>query len=311
MANRRSLRETFKARLVRTRLGAFAYHKLKRIYGTFHGHYSPNNSLGIVVTTECNLRCLNCQTSAKHAPAADKVTVAQVEGFVAEAINHEYYWDRVIVTGGEATLHPELRELLGALKSYRAFNPGCVFLLETNGAGAEVQSRLKELPDWVSVSSSNKTRDDTRLPFVTYTVAPVDTWPYGLFTDFSKGCRRLSDYYGLCLSRYGYYPHSACMNVDRVFGFDIGIKSLSLVNEQALRGQMRILCKYCGWFNEGREELLVSERISPSWRKAFAEYRRQKPILSPYGIKNTADESSGKTSDSTFPKLGGKLPLKQ
>ena len=72
------------------------------------------------------------------------------------------------------------------------------------------------------------------------------------------------------------------MNVDRVFGFDIGIKKLSLVSEEALRKQMNILCKYCGWFRLPQGGIVLTEKISPSWKRAFIEYRKQKPRLSLY-----------------------------
>jgi hypothetical protein len=81
---------------------------------------------------------------------------------------------------------------------------------------------------------------------------------------------------------YGYYPCSPCLGVDRVFGFDVGIKKLSMVTEQALRKQMKVLCPCCGWFKEQQlaAQSVSVNTLSRSWKKAFTEYKKQKPSLS-------------------------------
>ena len=280
-------KNTSKNFLVKTKLGAFIWHILKRIYAPsyfpkiFHNRYYPNNNLGIFITTSCNLSCFNCQTSARQAPANDIMTVGQMEKFVNEAINLKYHWDQIFLTGGEPTLHPQFFEILDVLKQYKDFNPKSEILLETNGAGTKVQSVLKKLPVWISVNNSNKNEGKNSYAFFNYNIAPIDTLAYR-FSDFSKGCGRLSGCYGLCATMYGYYPCSPCMNVARVFGFDIGIKKLSLVTEKGLRKQLKILCKYCGWFKELQGEIILTEKMSRSWKRAFTEYRKQKPKLCLY-----------------------------
>jgi len=265
--------------LLKTKSGCNLYNALKRLMFPVYKRYYSNNNLGIFLTTSCNLSCLNCQTSARQAPANDFMSVGQMKGVVNEAINLKYYWNRIYLTGGEPTLHPHLFEILDIVKIYKDFNPGCVIILETNGVGNKAQAVLNKLPDWVLVYNSNKIEGKNTYGFSTYNVAPKDTLEYK-FSDFSKGCKRLVSSYGLCASMYGYYPCSPCMNVDRVFAFDVGIKKLSLVNEKALREQMRILCSCCGWFKERHIEKVLIDVISESWEKAFAEYRKQKPKLS-------------------------------
>lgn len=274
--------------LVKTKSGSFVLSILKSLYRSlsfleiFHNRYCSNNSLGIYITTSCNLSCFNCQTSARQAPANDIMTVGQMGKFINEAIKLKYYWNQISLTGGEPALHPQFFEILDVLKQYKDFNPECTILLDTNGAGNKVQSVLKKLPDWVSVYNSNKKEGKDSYAFSTYNIAPIDTLVYRFFSNFSKGCKKLTNCYGLCASMYGYYPCSPCMNVDRVFGFNIGIKKLSLVTEKALREQMKILCKYCGWFKEGQGEIVLTEKMSRSWKRAFTEYRNKKPKLSLY-----------------------------
>ena len=83
---------------------------------------------------------------------------------------------------------------------------------------------------------------------------------------------------------YGYYPCAQGLNIDRVFGFGVGIKKLDLVTEKTLRGQLKILCKYCGFFRDLRltNKIVYTEKISRSWKEAFLRYRKQKPNLSRY-----------------------------
>jgi len=249
--------------------------------GAIHKKYYSNNSLCIDITTVCNLRCFNCQSSVRQAPANDNMSVEQIERFVQEAIDLKYYWDRISLFGGEPTLHPQFFEILGALKRYKDFNPDCIIDVITNGAGERVNSVLSKLPGWLAVENTGKVEGQNSHPFGSYNIAPIDCLPYRFFTDFAKGCSRVSFCYGLELSMYGYYPCSPCMGVDRVFGFDIGIKKLSLVSEKALREQMKILCQYCGWFREPTE-IIWKEKISHAWKRAYAEYKKQRPKLSLY-----------------------------
>jgi hypothetical protein len=285
----RKIKNRIKNYLIKTKSGFFVFSFFRRFRNKLyfpsifhiHNRYYSNNNLGIFITTNCNLSCFNCQTSARQAPASDIMTIGQIKKILNEAINLRYYWNYIFLTGGEPTLHPQFFEILDALKEYKDFNPTCDIVLETNGAGNKVQAVLEKLPDWVLVAGSNKEENQNSYAFGTYNIAPIDTLRYR-FSDFSKGCSRLNDCYGLCATMYGYYPCSPCMNVARVFGFDIGIKDLSLVNEKALREQMIILCKYCGWFKEWLGRVVSTEKVSPSWKRAFAEYRKQKPKMSLY-----------------------------
>jgi hypothetical protein len=243
--------------------------------------YYPNNRLCIDITTICNLKCYNCQSSVRQAPANDHMTIGQLEKFVAEAMELKYYWNAIALFGGEPTLHPYFFEILGVLKRYKDFSPDCIISVVTNGAGTKVNEVLSKLPEWTTIICSGKSEGRVNFTFGSYNVAPIDTLTYRSFKEFSKGCWVISSCYGLELSTYGYYPSSPCMHVDRVFGFDLGIKKLSLVTEQALREQMKILCRYCGHFKEPHE-MLNKEKISRTWKTAYEKYKISKPRLTGY-----------------------------
>ncbi len=112
-------------------------------------------------------------------------------------------------------------------------------------------------------------------------MAPIDIDRFR-HDDFSRGCFA-TEYCGLALTRYGYYCCAPGSAVDRVFGFDIGLKSLSSVTDGALKDQFRFLCRYCGIFKYNYDEKRVTtEEVSPSWRDAFAKYRMERPTLTLY-----------------------------
>ena len=272
-----------------TKSAKLAYTLLRKVYHALHlpwisrKRHCSNNNLGIFLTARCNLRCLNCQTSASQAPANDDLTTEQMQGIISEALALEYYWNTIYVTGGEATLHPQFFEMLDILKTYKDFNPECTILLESNGAGEKTKKILRKVPDWISVRNSSKKEDGLNsYAFLPYNIAPIDGIGHLLRPDYSRGCQIISICYGLCASMYGYYPCTPCMNVDRVYGFDIGIKRLDLVTERSLRSQMKILCQYCGHFNRQRRQPVLTAQISPAWQNAFKKYRENKTKMSRY-----------------------------
>jgi hypothetical protein len=136
---------------------------------------------------------------------------------------------------------------------------------------------LSSLPEWVTVKNSLKTPIPSA--FQSYYVAAIDVDRFK-DDDFSRGCFSIENL-GLSLNRYGYYCCSPGANVDRVFGFDIGVKALSLLTDDVLKDQLQRLCCYCGHYKYNyREEYVTAEEISPSWELAFKKYRKKRPQLS-------------------------------
>ena len=134
--------------------------------------------------------------------------------------------------------------------------------------------------------NTKKTSSDTNC-FSCYNVAPIDTEEFKN-KDFSKGCA-ITEVSGLGLTRYGYYACGAGASLDRVFGFDIGIKKLNEVTNDKIKEQMKILCSFCGHFKyfsyddpKKRSNWSFDEQISVSWENAYAKYRKSKPELSLY-----------------------------
>ena len=240
----------------------------------------------IEITTDCNLRCINCDRSCRQAPSKENMTPEQVKKFVSESIDLKWKWNCITLIGGEPTLHPQLSEILTIIKEYKDINPDCIIEIATNGMGEKVNKVLLSLPGWIKIRSSHK-KSGINL-FDSYNVAPTDSLKYKL-SGFNKGCW-ICEVDGMALTRYGYYSCGAGASVDRVFGFDIGIKSLSLVKDALMRKQQRLLCRYCGHYKKPRLNQAphitgkgeTSEIKSSSWVKAYEKYRQTPPSLTLY-----------------------------
>lgn len=256
---------------------------IKLLWLVYHKRYTANNEIALDITTACNMNCFNCEASCYQAPSSEGMSLKQINKFVNESIKLRYYWSAIKLRGGEPTLHPQFFDILKLIKKYKDFNHNCKIIIVTNGIGKKVREILSNLPDWAGITNSgfNKKNSKQNYTFNSYNVAPIDLISYKFFTDFTKGCIRIQKCYGLALSRYGYYPCCPGANVDRVFGFDLGIKKLSFVNKLNLQNQMKILCKYCGHFKEPNE-YVIKQKTSISWNKAYKKYEKEKPKLSLY-----------------------------
>jgi len=236
-------------------------------------------TLELDITTRCSLSCLNCNRSVRQAPSNEYMTFDQIGTFIQESITGNKSWKIIRLIGGEPTLHPQLFEILELIKFYKEKNKKCHIEISTNGSGTMVNEVLSALPDWIEILNSKKNSNDQI--FYPYNIAPIDS-DTCTDIDFKKGCWVVK-YCGVSLTRYGYYPCGPGAAVDRVFGFDIGLKKLSMVNEEALRKQMNILCGYCGHFLRNFSNEVVSEEsMSESLRLAYEKFRMQRPELSLY-----------------------------
>jgi len=254
---------------------------LPKITPLFHRRYILNKKIiELNLTCDCNLKCTNCECSCNQAPSKEYLTLEQVRKFVRESIELDYKWEKIKLFGGEPTLYPHFFEAIKILKEYKDFSPDCEFWLLTNGVGQQVKSVLSKIPPWINIiNSTEKGFEEKFRWFESYNIAPVDLFRYKL-ADFSKGCHRI-EVCGICLIGGGYYPCAPGAHVDRVFGFDLGLRSLKEVKESSMKQQLRKLCRYCGLYKEPVERVR-KEKISRTWEKAYEKYAEKKPQLSMY-----------------------------
>jgi len=233
----------------------------------------------IEATSLCNMQCHNCDRSTHQAPSNEHMGLEQIERFVRQSLECGWDWWEIVVLGGEPTLHPQFSQVIEALAEYRKANRYCTIQVTSNGRGARVEQRLSELPDWVYVRNTAKKSNTQH--FSSYNVAPADLDGYR-DADFSRGCW-ITEKCGVGLTRYGFYPCGAGASIDRVFGFDFGLKSVGELTMASLRERLPRLCRLCGHFKDTDSGDRVDEEVmSASWRSAYERFRESAPKLTLY-----------------------------
>jgi hypothetical protein len=270
------LRRLYREAFLRVRLSK----PVTRMRGPFYGQ--NHDVIQLDITYSCTLKCFRCNRQCSQAPSDERISPGQVQKFIDESVRANRRWRYIRIIGGEPTLHPELIAITGMLAEYKnRFSPETMLQLETAGFGEECAEMLSRVSPGIQVY--NTTKDSPyQKAFVQINIAPVDL--RGLRgVDFSNGCIN-KNRCGLCLTPYGYYIDGQAGAIDRVFGFDIGRKTLpdrsDMLNEQS-----EALCRYCGefWHNIiGRPMRLPGGDISKTWQRVLDNYRKAPPKLPKY-----------------------------
>ena len=219
------------------------------------------NHVQLELTTDCNLKCPNCDRVCGLAPSKERMTRRQVQTCVEQWGDHE--WGRIDLIGGEPTLHEHILEICDIIGRYKERFPKCTVRLSSNGTGGIVKEVLAELPKWLKIRNSQKEKG--RPSFDAAQNAPCDNG----ITD-ARACS-IPWRCGLGLTRYGYFPCGAGASIARVHGLPIGIKHFDEVTPERLRAQMKVLCKLCG-HSRSNCESVTKQVISPAWQKALDAY---------------------------------------
>lgn len=216
------------------------------------------SKIQLEVTTDCNIKCMNCDRNCGIAPSTECMAPEQIWKFVDESLRLNHKWDRISIIGGEPTLYKDLSTLLMFLKLYHNKFPDSLIRFNTNGTNKEI---LKTLPNWVRVKSSNKT--GKLQMFDAYNSAPIDVGCKNVTCcTIPWGC-------GMALTKYGYFLCGAGAGVARVFGIDIGLKNLEEVTAENILVQIPKLCGYCGHSVVPTKHATDKKEVSVSWQNAL------------------------------------------
>ena len=258
--------------------------------------FVPNlNKIEIDITYECNLRCKSCNRSCTQAPSKeDYMTVKQIKKFIEESIELNKKWELINILGGEPTLHPDFLEIVRLI--YEEYilkhSPNTILQITSNGYSPESIGLLSKLPDSPNIVVDKRSfKKSNKIDYFTpFNLAPVDTEEYKE-SDFSKGCW-VTSYCGMGLNKYGYYPCGVSGAMDRVMGYDIGIKRLKEVTVDKLKELLDVFCRYCGNFveyvdNYGDFIFRCEKRpftknvITKMWVKIYLNYHKKRAKLTP------------------------------
>lgn len=254
--------------------------------------YKPNPKKIIIdVTHFCNMGCRNCNRSCgdDQANVQEHMTVRQIKRFVRESVSQRRRWSKIMLEGGEPTLNPHILDIVDELVRYkREHSTKTRLWLCTNGYAKPTRRIMEKMPPEVYVFDSGK-KSSNQEHHRNFNVAPIDLRP-DKSSMFENGCV-LPCMYGIGLNRYGYYPHAICGGIDRVFGLDVGRKSLPVVGDN-LGDMYRHLCRYCGHFWDSinldepsvpvREDMKGAPPCTISWSRAYSSYNKRRPELRLY-----------------------------
>lgn len=251
--------------------------------------FTPNlNKIEIDITYECNLKCFNCNRSCTQAPTQESMSLLQIQQFLTESVELNKKWALINLLGGEPTLHPDFLEIVHIiLHDYIfSYSPKTILQITSNGYSEPTRHILAALPKSANIVLDVASFKESRqMPYFTpFNLAPIDDENFKN-ADFSKGCWVIS-YCGIGLNKYGYYVCSAAGGIDRIFGFNQGIKRLSEVNE-SIKTQLNQFCRYCGNFsdyaiNQGdfiprcEKAVLTKAILSNIWKKQYQAYNQGK-----------------------------------
>jgi|WetSurMetagenome_2_1015567.scaffolds.fasta_scaffold31939_3 hypothetical protein len=232
------------------------------------------------ITWECNLKCFHCNRSCRQAPTGEMMTIGQVRQFLEETRQRKVQWRKIQLIGGEPTLHPDFETILQMMLEFRKRrSPNTDIMVTSNGFGERVSQILSRIPPGVTVHNTMKTsrnQDD----FIPYNLAPCDSLEYAR-ADFRNACCVTRDA-GIGLTPYGYYPCVGSGAIDRIFGFDCGRKTLPDSGD-GMEKDLTRFCSLCGFFRLNyTSEVCRGPLISETWRRAYASWHKQPPVLTRY-----------------------------
>jgi hypothetical protein len=196
------------------------------------------------------------------------MSVEQVRHFLEESRANKIQWSLLEVMGGEPTTHPQFLEIVKLVVEYRdKYFPGTRVRVSSNGYGERVNRMLALLPAGVEVGNSAKT-SKAQGYFDTFNVAPIDVEEYS-GADFTNGCW-VTQMAGIGVTPYGYYPCAPAGGIDRIFGFNLGRRTLPNADDD-MKEELRRLCAVCGHFKVRTTQALVGPVMSRTWEKAYAD----------------------------------------
>ena len=248
------------------------------------------DEIEIEITTNCNQGCYDCNhlCSLYQAPSKEEMEPEQLVKFFEECARYpeKAEWNTVAILGGEPTLHSRIFEIAEIVGEY-AKKLGFIWGVVSNKAtkkSIEIHREIQERFGAADGDGGTYPNQKYQPEFKPMNIAPIDLDSYYEKLDCGWDC-------GIAFNRYGIYPCSPSMAIDRALGLDIGLKSVNDVSKENLTEIHKQTCKYCGFLytqelfefkKKKHQEGRITPLVSPFWMDAFEDYRKKKPTLTLY-----------------------------
>jgi len=237
-------------------------------------HVTSRIAIRIDITEDCDLCCTNCNKFCGVAKSKEMLTIEQFDRFTDEMKTINCDWPLIFLTGGEPTIHPQFVQILDKLDAFCKNWKKVTGLIITNKEN-QPKEFLRDRVIYSTFHGMGQSRTIRKV--IPILQAPIDYFDYGN-ENWRKGCEICSKC-GPCFSRYGYYMCPIANSIDRIFGFNLGVKSYKEFTLKKVFEQRETLCKYCGYFftnlTPNYEEILVGSdeiSISPTWKAKLEEH---------------------------------------
>jgi len=96
---------------------------------------------------------------------------------------------------------------------------------------------------------------------------------------------------GTGLGPNGYYVCAVAGGIDRIYGWNVGRKSLPLITDD-MEDHLERFCSHCGHFKRRQEEPFDGPIMSETWQGAYQRYRIQRTQNGPLRRRSQARRSA-------------------
>lgn len=237
---------------------------------------TPNLKILVMhITYRCNAKCDNCSNQCYQAPSREDMSIQAVETVITDSINLNYKWDKIVLQGGECTLHPEFTEICKVLLKYKRWNTNCIVSINTNGFSEKTKGLLSEMESaGFSTENSFKSKDimdkTIKYDYIPVNVAPVDVG----YTLERMGCFQ-SSVCGVTVNNQGYWECSPAAGASRVFDFFKPIcTQLKDLNDAVAKKGFEDHCKYCGFALPCPR--VKEQTTSKTWQEYLDKYNKER-----------------------------------
>ena len=230
--------------------------------------HRPNlKRLELHITYRCNLRCTHCSNLITVAPSNECMSLAAIQRVLDDSVRLQWFWEWLVLHGGEPTLHPRFAEicaLLGAFKRERSRYTEIV--LCTNGCGDKVAAGIA-VAESHGFKIENSKKTGTRE--VWYHI-PLYSSAQDRGEDYRLGCFQTSRC-GIALTERGFYECSPAASMYRVFGYEPLARTLDELTEERLAAGFALHCRHCGYAALAQRQQ-PGAPLSPVWEQAAQAY---------------------------------------